>query len=266
VKTLFLLFPIILFNRMLSLLSPRPLNNATDGSASLESKYLAQWGIAFRSGHFFSRSSFGRMAKSMLSIIVSRTIALGPFNPSFTPGAQIHFICYSIRPQECPQIKTPLRNRSFPSPSFTILEEAKQFRRNWVKSEEGRSAMMQLLIKAAYLSNVARSFELADRWSEDLCEEFFRQGELEKASGMEYSSPMNDREHLDKVKSQIGFLETVCLPLFEEIVTFDGRLADNVSQVRSNLAVWKHRDVRKSHSSGNLSSPRRDVRDLFGFL
>jgi hypothetical protein len=42
---------------------------------------------------------------------------------------------------------------------FTILEEARQFRTSWTKSEEGKYAMMQLLMKAADVSNVAWTFE-----------------------------------------------------------------------------------------------------------
>jgi hypothetical protein len=75
---------------------------------------------------------------------------------------------------------------------------------------------------------------------------------------------MNDREHLDRAKSQLGFYETVCLPLFEELVEFDDRLADNVAQVRANLTTWKRRaaedapEPERTHSSESLPSPRRE--------
>jgi hypothetical protein len=84
---------------------------------------------------------------------------------------------------------------------------------------------------------------------------------------MEYSSPMNDREHLDKTKSQIGFYEGVCLPLFEELVTFDARLASALGQVRANLEIWKRREeggqvsdamLHQTHSSERAASPRRE--------
>jgi hypothetical protein len=124
---------------------------------------------------------------------------------------------------------------------FTIMEEARAKRANWKESRDGRFMMMQLLIKCADISNVARPFELADRWYEVLCEEFFRQGDLEKANQMEYSSPMNDREHLDRAKSQIGFYESVCFPLFREIVKYHPGLAGILEQVSSNLSIWKAR-------------------------
>jgi len=98
---------------------------------------------------------------------------------------------------------------------------------------------MQLILKCGDVSNVSRPFELADKWCDVLCEEFFRQGDLEMASGMEYTSPLNDRAHLDKPKSQIGFYNFVCLPLYVTAARVFPPLQANVDQVRSNLAVWK---------------------------
>ena len=102
-----------------------------------------------------------------------------------------------------------------------------------------RLMMMQGILKCGDISNVSRPFELADKWCDVLCEEFFRQGDLEMANGMEYTSPLNDREHLDKPKSQIGFYTFVCLPLYEAVARMFPALQANVEQVKSNLAVWK---------------------------
>ena len=102
-----------------------------------------------------------------------------------------------------------------------------------------RTLLLELLLKGSDVSNVSRPFELADKWCDVLCEEFFRQGDLEKANGMEFTSALNDREHLDKPKSQIGFYQFVCLPLFEAIAKAVPKLYCNVQQVSSNLEQWK---------------------------
>ena len=106
-------------------------------------------------------------------------------------------------------------------------------------NQENRVVMMQLLLKCGDISNVSRPFDLADKWVDVLCEEFFRQGDLEQAQGMEYTSPLNDREHLDKPKSQIGFYTFVCLPLFQAMAKAVPKLDCNVQQINSNLSVWK---------------------------
>ena len=102
-----------------------------------------------------------------------------------------------------------------------------------------RNLLLQLILKCSDVSNVARPFQLADKWCEALCEEFFRQGDLEKARGMEYTSNLNDKAHLDKPKSQIGFYTFVCLPLFQAVAKAVPKLECNVKQLNSNLEKWK---------------------------
>ena len=114
-----------------------------------------------------------------------------------------------------------------------------------------RLMMMQGILKCGDISNVSRPFELADKWCDVLCEEFFRQGDLEMANGMEYTSPLNDREHLDKPKSQIGFYTFVCLPLYETVARMFPALQVNVEQVKSNLAVWKKATEEREAASNN---------------
>ncbi|KAK8890414.1 hypothetical protein M9Y10_035190 [Tritrichomonas musculus] len=115
---------------------------------------------------------------------------------------------------------------------------------------EHRVTTMQLVLKCADISNVSRPFELANKWCDVLCEEFFRQGDLEMTNGMEYTSPLNDRAHLDKPKSQIGFYTYVCLPLYETTARGIPSLIVNVNQVKSNLEVWK-KDMEQGANNNN---------------
>jgi hypothetical protein len=110
-----------------------------------------------------------------------------------------------------------------------------------MSKQEHRMLILEGLLKVADISNVSRPFNLADKWCSVLCEEFFRQGDLEKAGGMEFTSPNNDREHLDKAKSQIGFYQFVCLPLYQLMARAQPALQVNADQVLSNMNVWKER-------------------------
>ena len=114
-----------------------------------------------------------------------------------------------------------------------------------MEDAEDRFTSMDLVLKCADISNVSRPFEMANKWCDVLCEEFFRQGDLEQTNGMEYTSPLNDRAHLDKPKSQIGFYTFVCLPLYEAAARAMPALQVNVDQVKSNLAVWKGEQEKK---------------------
>ena len=120
--------------------------------------------------------------------------------------------------------------------NFNAIMDAGEFS---MENKDHRILLMQLLLKTADISNVSRPFDIANRWCDILCEEFFRQGDLEMAQGMEYTSDLNDKAHLDKPKSQIGFYTFVCLPLYQALARAFPQLSVNVKSVQSNLAIWK---------------------------
>ncbi|OHT17691.1 3'5'-cyclic nucleotide phosphodiesterase family protein [Tritrichomonas foetus] len=106
-------------------------------------------------------------------------------------------------------------------------------------NEEHRMLVMQMLLKVGDISNVSRPFALADKWCDVLNEEFFRQGDLEKELGIGLTSPLNDREHSDKPKSQIGFYNFICIPLYQAVARAFPALEVNANSVKSNLEIWK---------------------------
>lgn len=128
-----------------------------------------------------------------------------------------------------------------------------------LQNPEDRLMSMQVLLKCGDISNVSRPFELADKWCDVLCEEFFRQGDLEMANGMEYTSPLNDRAHLDKPKSQIGFYTFVCLPLYETGARVFSKLQANVDQVKSNLAVWKEATEKRAKEEAEREAAEKEA-------
>lgn len=104
---------------------------------------------------------------------------------------------------------------------------------------EQRLIAFQLILKTADISNVSRPFKVADKWCDVLCEEFFRQGDKEKAQAFGLTSPLNDRSNPDKPKSQIGFYNFVCIPLYSVIARIFPQFEVNLNSVKSNLEVWK---------------------------
>ena len=117
----------------------------------------------------------------------------------------------------------------------TLLDE-----NNWsFDVPENRLLALQLILKVADISNVSRPFELADKWCDILNNEFFRQGDLEKSTGIGLTSPLNDRENVNKPKSQIGFYNFICLPLYQVVSRIFPPLTVNFDSVNSNLSVWK---------------------------
>ena len=108
-----------------------------------------------------------------------------------------------------------------------------------ITNPECRLLALKLILKVADISNVSRPFGLADNWCDILCNEFFRQGDLEKETGIGLTSPLNDRENSDKPKSQIGFYNFICLPLYQVVARIFPPLQVNYDSVKSNLEKWK---------------------------
>jgi 3',5'-cyclic-nucleotide phosphodiesterase len=108
-------------------------------------------------------------------------------------------------------------------------------------NDEFRLLGLQLIIKIGDISNACRPFEIADRWCDLMNLEFFRQGDLEKQTGIGLTSPLNDRETANKPKSQIGYYNFICLPLYTVVAKLYPPLQVQVEQVKANLDSWKAR-------------------------
>jgi hypothetical protein len=106
-------------------------------------------------------------------------------------------------------------------------------------TDEQRLLGLELLIKVGDISNVARPFEIADKWCDILNEEFFHQGDLEKETGIGFTAPLNDRANANKPKSQVGFYTFVCIPLYTVIAGIYPPIGVLLESVKDNLAKWK---------------------------
>ncbi|CAL8393893.1 unnamed protein product [Arctogadus glacialis] len=82
-----------------------------------------------------------------------------------------------------------------------------------------RHFILQIALKCADVCNPCREWNLSRQWSERVCEEFYRQGDIEKKFALEVSPLCNQQE--DSVPSiQIGFISHIVEPLFEEWCRF----------------------------------------------
>jgi hypothetical protein len=92
--------------------------------------------------------------------------------------------------------------------------------------------LMQLILKCGDISNVSWPFELSNQWCDVLCDEFFRQGYLEKTQGIEQTNPLHNLVHLEKPQSQIRFYQFVCLVLYETAASVCRPLRANGEQMK----------------------------------
>jgi GAF domain-containing protein len=131
---------------------------------------------------------------------------------------------------------------------FDILEEFQRIVNNkvrWQDSAKDRLTVMQVLLKAADLSTAARPHQTADKYEMWVCEEFYRQGQLDKVSDLVYEEGFSDRNHLDKERSQVPFYKAVCMPLFEILGRAITTLGTLSQHVRLNVTKWEVKEQKR---------------------
>jgi 3',5'-cyclic-nucleotide phosphodiesterase len=99
-----------------------------------------------------------------------------------------------------------------------------------------------LLIKCADISNVARPWRIAEKWTQILQEEFANQGEMEREVGMEtalFGGPPEIGNNYKLATGQIGFMSIFALPLFEGISDLLPQLQFTADHICRNQAQWQ---------------------------
>ena len=105
---------------------------------------------------------------------------------------------------------------------------------------EDRHFILQIALKCADISNPCRPWDVSRKWSQKVCEEFFRQGDYERQLNLPVTS-LCDRHTTSIPKIQAGFFRFVVSPLFEEWHRF---LKTDLSTLmmgylRSNQSRWE---------------------------
>ncbi|KAE8352063.1 HD-domain/PDEase-like protein [Aspergillus coremiiformis] len=106
-----------------------------------------------------------------------------------------------------------------------------------------KTLLCGLLIKCADISNVARPWDVAEKWTKILQEEFANQGEMEKEVGMEtalFGGPPELGNTYKLATGQIGFMSIFALPLFEGVADILPDMRFTVEQIRNNQSRWLH--------------------------
>lgn len=79
--------------------------------------------------------------------------------------------------------------------------------------EHSKQLVSNAVIHACDISTSLREFEVSTKWADLLFEEFFNQGDMEKAQGLEVSM-LCDRDTTNIAGGQAGFIQYVVMPIF----------------------------------------------------
>lgn len=131
--------------------------------------------------------------------------------------------------------KTMRRTHRTPSktPPQDMMEPSEIF-----KLPENKWLIMNTILHSADVSNPAREWEVSKKWADVCLEEFFQQGDQEKALGIPVQF-LNDRENLNRPNSQIGFIEFMIAPFFVAQIWLWPTLFEYGENLSNNIVTWE---------------------------
>lgn len=109
------------------------------------------------------------------------------------------------------------------------------------QGEEVKATLLDLFLHSADVSNSCKAWKVCELWADVVLEEFFAQGDQEKALGIPVQM-LNDREKVVRPFSQICFLDFMVAPLVALEVRILPGLHDMGENLVDNLGHWE--DVR----------------------
>jgi len=115
--------------------------------------------------------------------------------------------------------------------------------------------VMALIVHLADISHAAKCWELHERWSYALTEEYFRQGDREKELGLPCST-LCDRQTVMVPQSQFGFLRFIIEPSFTTLIELFRHIADHY--IAKEDAAMNSADVAEK-SEGSPKRTRRHI-------
>lgn len=105
------------------------------------------------------------------------------------------------------------------------------------KEFDSKQQVLEFFVHAADVSAQTRPFDIAVEWTWLLFEEFFNQGDLEKAQNLPVSF-LCDRTTTNIAKSQPGFLNFIVIPFFQVISDVLPSMSELEQNARINVSNW----------------------------
>ena len=101
-----------------------------------------------------------------------------------------------------------------------------------------QQSLLNFLIHSADLAHNTKEFKISLKWVELLSEEFWLQGDKEKASGLPISF-LCDRTKYDIPSSQVGFIRGFVITTYDCLVTMFPTLKYTIDHAENNVKEWQ---------------------------
>eukprot|EP01096_Ripella_sp_DP13-Kostka_P009398 TRINITY_DN3615_c1_g1_i1.p1 TRINITY_DN3615_c1_g1~~TRINITY_DN3615_c1_g1_i1.p1 ORF type:complete len:343 (-),score=141.59 TRINITY_DN3615_c1_g1_i1:145-1173(-) len=120
--------------------------------------------------------------------------------------------------------------------------------------QKQRKQVLLMALKCSDVSHGAKSNDLHLQWTNRISDEFFRQGDVEKALGMSVSAGM-DRNETDVGSEQQRFLKGMVIPIYSILVNQFPSTSICFDQLQHNLVYWSSPSSSSSSSPPDSSTP-----------
>lgn len=126
----------------------------------------------------------------------------------------------------------------------------------WI-SEENRSLLRAMTMTVCDLAAISKPWSVEERVASLVTREFFQQGDIERQELKITPIDIMNREKEDQLpKMQVGFIDSICLPIYESFAVLSTSLEPMVERVRYNRKQW----IRLSDEGASKSESESDVR------
>ena len=107
------------------------------------------------------------------------------------------------------------------------------------------------MIHAADLSAQARKFEISTQWADNLFEEFFNQGDVEKAQNLEVSF-LCDRDTTSIASNQGGFISFFVMPVFTQLSELAPHIRNvQLAHAKTNIKKWELKAIQEQNADSD---------------
>lgn len=120
-----------------------------------------------------------------------------------------------------------------------FLELVKEKKFNWTNNSH-RDLLRAMMMTACDVSAITKPWEVQKRTAELVAGEFFEQGDRERNDlHMEPIAMMDRQKKNDLPKMQVGFIDAICLPLYQVLADLLDDLSPLLHGVTSNREHWQ---------------------------
>eukprot|EP00899_Mesostigma_viride_P024389 jgi/Mesvir1/5134/Mv25092-RA.1 len=116
-----------------------------------------------------------------------------------------------------------------------------------------RLLLLQLSLKICDLGHCAKPLPIHLEWSRRVNEEFYLQGDAERAAQL-HVSPFMDRFNNSVPRSQLGFFQFLAVPLYDAWVKSFPKSSYLITNIMSNIDYWKEQLEQSTTAKGNITS------------